>query len=137
MPPNSPQWAIGSTNRKRSADRPLLPPRKRAILTRRLWFQLDESRGSEHRKYDPTGAIATLDDPGVSFDTGAWYLARLRLEGDLIRAKVWAGLVFADEPADWMFSAQDSDFTDGYVGVGLRTDTGGRFMDFFFAENLD
>jgi hypothetical protein len=100
-------------------------------------YFLDFSGGTvQLRKYGPTGAVATLDDPGITFDTGAWYLARLRLEGDLIRAKVWAG-AFADEPADWMFSAQDSDFTDGYVGIGLRTDTGGRFMDFFFAENLD
>jgi hypothetical protein len=49
-PPNSPQRAIGSTKRKRSADRPLLPPRKRAIVTRRLWFQLDDSRGSEQKQ---------------------------------------------------------------------------------------
>lgn len=101
-------------------------------------YFLDFTGGTvQLRKYDPTGAIATLDYPGITVDTGAWYLARLRLEGDLIRAKVWAGVVFADEPADWMFSAQDSDFADGYVGIGLRTDTGGRFMDYFFAENLD
>jgi hypothetical protein len=101
-------------------------------------YFLDFTGGAvQLRKYGPTGAIATLDDPGITVDTGGWYLARLRLEGDLIRAKVWAGLLFADEPADWMFSAQDSDFADGYAGIGLRTDTGGRFMDFFFAENLD
>lgn len=49
MPPNSPLWAIGSTKRRRSANRPLLLQRKQAILTRRLWFQLDERRGSEHK----------------------------------------------------------------------------------------
>jgi hypothetical protein len=49
-PPNSPQRAIGSTKRRRSANRPLLPPRKQAILTRRLWFQVDERRGSEQKK---------------------------------------------------------------------------------------
>lgn len=46
MPPNAPQWAISSTNRKCSPDRPLLPPRKRVIVKRRSWFQLDESLGS-------------------------------------------------------------------------------------------
>lgn len=45
-----PQRAIGSKKRKRSADCPLLPPPKRAIVTRRLWFQLDECRGSEHEE---------------------------------------------------------------------------------------
>jgi hypothetical protein len=100
-------------------------------------YFLDFTGGAvELRKYDPTGAIATLDAQGVGWPASTWTNARLRLEGDLIRAKVWAG-VFADEPADWMLSAQDSDFADGYVGIGLRTDTGSRFMDFFFAENLD
>lgn len=47
LPLNSSQWAIGSTKQKRSAARPLLPPPRRAIVTRRLWFQLDECRGSE------------------------------------------------------------------------------------------
>jgi hypothetical protein len=46
-PPNSPQRANGATKPKRSADRPSLPPHKRAILNRRLWVQLDENRGAE------------------------------------------------------------------------------------------
>jgi hypothetical protein len=49
-PPNSPQWATGSTIRKRSTDRPLLLLRTQAILNRRLWLQPDESRGSEQRE---------------------------------------------------------------------------------------
>jgi hypothetical protein len=100
-------------------------------------YFLDFNGGAvELRKYDPTGAIVTLDAPGVTFNTSEWTMARLRLEGDLIRAKVWTGFL-ADEPADWMLTAQDNDFAQGYGGIGLRTDTGGRFMDFFFAENLD
>lgn len=47
-PPSSPQRAIGSTQWKRSANRPLLPPHKRANVTRGLWFQVDEGQGSQH-----------------------------------------------------------------------------------------
>jgi hypothetical protein len=50
-PPNSPQWATGSAHLNRCADRPLLPPRKRAIVTHRLWFQVDERRGSEQGEF--------------------------------------------------------------------------------------
>ena len=50
-PPNSPQGSIGSTKRRRSADRPLLPPRKRAIVTRRLWFSWMSAGGQS--KGDP------------------------------------------------------------------------------------
>ena len=47
LPPNSPQWAISFAHLKRCADRPLLRQRNRAKFNRRLWFPLDEHRGSQ------------------------------------------------------------------------------------------
>ncbi len=63
MPPNSPQWATGSTKLKRSADRPLLPPRKRAIVTRRLRSQLDEVSGVRARLIGRIAAGGTQRRP--------------------------------------------------------------------------
>jgi hypothetical protein len=40
----------------------LLLQRKQAILTRRLWFQLDERRGSEHRGSKPATRIRARFD---------------------------------------------------------------------------
>lgn len=47
MPPNSPQWAIGSAGLKRSDNRPLLRQRNGASLTTGLQLQPDERRGSQ------------------------------------------------------------------------------------------
>lgn len=91
----------------------------------------------ELRKYDATGATVTLDDTaGISWQADTWYHARLRLEGDLIRARVWAGSPL-DEPALWALSAQDTEFAGGYAGIGLFTATGTRRFDHIRIESLD
>jgi hypothetical protein len=89
------------------------------------------------RKYDGTGTAVTLDDTaGFSWQADTWYHARLRLEGDLIRAKVWPGSPL-DEPALWALSAQDTEFAEGYAGIGLYTATGTKRFDHVRVESLD
>jgi hypothetical protein len=91
----------------------------------------------ELRKYDATGAAVTLDDTaGFSWQANTWYHARLRCEGDLIRGKVWAGGVL-DEPAAWLLSAEDTEFAEGYAGIGLYTASGTKRVDHVRIESLD
>lgn len=76
MSPNSPQWAIGSTKPGRSTGRPLLPPRKRADVNRRRWFQMGECLGSGH-DFWPHAALmprrdATAHPPDVRVPREGW-----------------------------------------------------------------
>lgn len=76
------------TKRKRSADRPLLPPPKRAIVTHRLWFQLDECWGSEQSS-------------GLFAGNRRNRLARLRAVSSKIHADGWTCPVCGDPVPLW------------------------------------
>ena len=87
-------------------------------------------------KYDPSGTYGELHEAGVTFNASTWMLARLLVQGNAIQAKVWEGNA-SDEPADWMLSATDSDYAEGYAGIGLLGTNGIKYMDYFRLENLD
>lgn len=96
-PPNSPQRVIGSTKRRRSANRPLLPPHKRAIVNHRLWFQLDECRGSEQKA-----------SPAAGNRPGCYNRGRSGQGGDCARAS-FTGNSLCAEPA-WLCGSERRGF---------------------------
>ena len=59
---------------------------------------------------------AQVNQPGVFHIVGTWYRLRVQVDGNVIRAKVWAH--GTAEPTDWTFSITDSSLSAaGVVGV--------------------
>ncbi len=78
----------------------IIPPENKLVLARLV------SEGPE-----------TLDETEITLEYGETYWMRLNMNGNLIEGKVWLGDL-ADEPIDYMVSANDSLYMDaGQIGA--------------------
>lgn len=65
-------------------------------------------------KLTPTLRLDTIAHP-IPWEQDAWFVTRLRVTGNRVKAKVWPSSM--REPEEWTLSAVDSSHTSGWVGI--------------------
>lgn len=76
-------------------------------------------------KYTPGTTV--IQSFSYNWSANVWYWIRFQAIGQELKAKVWR--YDEEEPEIWMIETTDSDYSEGYAGIGYFTATGNKFFE--------
>ena len=84
------------------------------------WWRDDPGYHLRLEKYIDDSHV-TLGEADINDPTDKWWWVRLKIEGDDISCRMWEH--GTPEPSSWLISVTDTEFDEGWFGVGTYNDS--------------